>query len=63
LCETGFKKSYRLVLQGKFGQMVVLKNNEFTSVPLKEAIGAYNVVNPEGTLVQAAKGLGISFGV
>jgi 6-phosphofructokinase 1 len=51
------------VLKGKFGQMVVLKNNEFTSVPLKEAIGAYNVVNPEGTLVQAAKGLGISFGV
>jgi 6-phosphofructokinase 1 len=56
-------EAFELVLQGKFGQMVVLKNNEFTSVPLKEAIGAYNVVNPEGTLVQAAKGLGISFGV
>ncbi|WP_111671292.1 6-phosphofructokinase [Algoriphagus litoralis] len=55
-------KAMELVLDGKFGQLVVLQNNDFTSVPIKEAISAYNVVNPNGTLVKAAKGLGISFG-
>jgi len=55
-------QAFEQVLRGNFGQLVVLKNNDFTSVPLKEAIAAYNYVNPEGTLVQSAKGLGISFG-
>lgn len=55
-------KAMELVLEGKFGQLVVLQNNDYTSVPIKEAISAYNVVNPTGTLVKAAKGLGISFG-
>ncbi len=55
-------KAMELVLADKFGQLVVLQNNDFTSVPIKEAISAYNVVNPNGTLVKAAKGLGISFG-
>ena len=55
-------EAFERVLGGDFGRMVVLKNNDFTSVPLKEAIKAYNVVNPEGTLVKAARGLGISFG-
>jgi phosphofructokinase-like protein len=55
-------KAMELVLDGKFGELVVLKNNEYTSVPIKEAISAYNYVDPKGTLVQAAKGLGIFFG-
>ncbi|SEG23575.1 6-phosphofructokinase [Algoriphagus boritolerans] len=55
-------KAIELVLAGKFGQLVVLQNNDYTSVPIQEAISAYNVVDPNGTLVQAAKGLGISFG-
>lgn len=55
-------KAMELVLEGRFGQLVVLKNNDYTSVPIKEAISAYNFVDPNGTLVQAAKGLGISFG-
>lgn len=55
-------KAMELVLAGKFGQLVVLQNNDYTSVPIKDAISAYNVVDPNGTLVQAAKGLGISFG-
>lgn len=55
-------KAMELVLEGRFGHLVVLKNNDYTSVPIKEAISAYNFVDPRGTLVQAAKGLGISFG-
>jgi phosphofructokinase-like protein len=55
-------KAFELVLEKKFGQLIVLLNNEYTSVPIKEAISAYNYVDPKGTLVAAAKGLGISFG-
>lgn len=55
-------KAMELVLEGKFGELVVLKNNDYTSVPIKEAISAYNFVDPNGTLVKAAKGLGIFFG-
>ena len=55
-------KAMELILEGKFGQLVVLKNNDYSSVPIKEAISTYNVVNPQGTLVRMAKGLGISFG-
>ena len=55
-------KAMELALEGKFGHLVVLQNNDFTSVPIKEAISAYNFVDPHGTLVQSAKGLGISFG-
>jgi 6-phosphofructokinase 1 len=55
-------KAMELILEGKFGHLVVLKNNDYTSVLIKEAISAYNFVDPNSTLVQAAKGLGISFG-
>ncbi len=55
-------KAMELVLAGNFGRLVVLKNNDYTSVPIKEAISAYNYVDPNGTLVRAAKGLGIYFG-
>ncbi|MDX5337659.1 MAG: ATP-dependent 6-phosphofructokinase [Cyclobacteriaceae bacterium] len=55
-------KAMELVLEGKFGQLVVLKNNDYASVSIKEAISEYNYVNPNGTLVKSAKGLGISFG-
>jgi phosphofructokinase-like protein len=55
-------KAMELVLAGHFGQLVVLKNNEYTSVTIKEAIRTYNLVDPTGTLVKAAKGLGIYFG-
>ena len=55
-------QAFERVLNGDFGRMVVLKDNEFSWVPLAEAIEAYNVVNPNGTLVSAARGLGISFG-
>lgn len=55
-------KAMELVLEGKFGHLIVLKNNDYVSVPIKEAISSYNFVDPNGTLVQAARGLGISFG-
>ena len=55
-------EAFERVLASDFGCMVALRNNEFTTVPLKEAIQAYNTVDPKGTLVKSARGLGISFG-
>lgn len=55
-------KAFDLVLAGRFGELVVLKNNDFSAVPIQEAISSYNYVNTSGTLVDAARGLGISFG-
>jgi 6-phosphofructokinase 1 len=55
-------KAFELVTEGKFGRMVSFKNNEYTSVSLKEATIDYNVVKPDNYLVHAAKKMGMSFG-
>ena len=55
-------KAFELIIEGKFGQMVTLKNNAISSVTLEEATKKYNFVEKEGYIVQAAKGLGITFG-
>lgn len=55
-------KAFELVKEGNFGQMVAFRNNEITSVSLEEATKDYNIVKKDAYLVQAAKGLGISFG-
>jgi ATP-dependent phosphofructokinase / diphosphate-dependent phosphofructokinase len=55
-------KAFELVLEKKFGRMVAFKNNAYTSVTLEEATREYHKVNKDSYLVQAAKGLSISFG-
>lgn len=55
-------KAFELALEKKFGRMVALQNNSITSVSLEEATKESNVVRKDGSLVLAAKGLGISFG-
>lgn len=55
-------KAAELVKEGKFGQLVVLKDNEVTSIPLSESAGKLKYVSPEDSIVKNAKMLGISFG-
>jgi ATP-dependent phosphofructokinase / diphosphate-dependent phosphofructokinase len=55
-------KAFELVMEGKFGQMVAFRNNSISSVSLEEATQDYNFVKKDSYLVQAAKGMGISFG-
>jgi 6-phosphofructokinase 1 len=55
-------KAFELALEKKFGRMVAFKNNEITSVTLEEATKKPNVVNKKSYFIQAAKGLGMSFG-
>jgi 6-phosphofructokinase 1 len=55
-------KAFELALHKKFGQMVSFKNNTITTVSLEEATRDYHFVNKDSYLVQAARGLNISFG-
>ncbi len=51
-----------LINDGKFGNMVCLKGNDISYVPLEDVIGKDKNVDPEGELVTIAKKIGISFG-
>ncbi|QDS97923.1 6-phosphofructokinase [Adhaeretor mobilis] len=52
----------RLVVEEKFGHMVCYNPPEIDSVPIMAAVNRLRTVNPEGSAVQAARALGISFG-
>lgn len=56
-------KAVELLANGEFGQMVALKGTNIESVPLEEAVRQLKRVDPNGELVKAAEGVGISFGV
>ena len=55
-------KAFEMVLEGKYGEMVAYRHPDIISVPLTEAIGRPNFVDPNCDLVRTARGLGISFG-
>ncbi|AFY38690.1 6-phosphofructokinase [[Leptolyngbya] sp. PCC 7376] len=51
-----------LIAEEKFNQMVTWEQGQVSSVPITEAIKTYRTVDPEGTLVKTARGLGICLG-
>ena len=51
-----------LIARGEFGRMVCLRGTRIESVPLSEAIGGCNFVDPRSDRVQAARAVGVSFG-
>lgn len=55
-------RAFELALEKKFGRMVAFRNNTISDVTLEEATKDYNFVKKDSYLIQAAKGLGISFG-
>ena len=50
------------VEQGLWDHMVALRTPDIVNVPIAEAIGDANLVDPNGQLVRAAKAVGICFG-
>lgn len=52
----------RLILEGEYGYMVGYVNREIVKVPLEDVAGKLKMVDPNSTIVQEAKTLGISFG-
>jgi 6-phosphofructokinase 1 len=51
-----------LIAAGKFDRMVAWQNRRVIDVSILDAIERNQVVDPDGTLVHTARGLGISFG-
>lgn len=52
----------RLIVEGRFGEMICYRPPDIGSVPITEAVNQLSRVDPNGAAVQAAKALGISFG-
>lgn len=51
-----------LIAAGKYDRMVAWQNRRVVDVPLAQAIERSQEVDPQGTLVRTARGLGISLG-
>ena len=51
-----------LLMEGKFGNMVILKGNEMSYESLENVIGNNKGVEVDGELVKVAKAMGVSFG-
>lgn len=52
----------KLILNKNYGQLVVLVDHHLTSIPLSETAGQLKYVDIEGSAVQNARLMGISFG-
>ncbi|HET7180537.1 MAG TPA: 6-phosphofructokinase, partial [Chryseosolibacter sp.] len=55
-------KAFEMALAKDFGKMVSFVNNAVTTVTLEEATREHRLVDTHSQLVNAARGLGISFG-
>ncbi len=55
-------KAFEMVLSAEYGKMVSYKHPKIVSIPIKEAIAAYNTIKQDDQLLRTARGLGISFG-
>lgn len=51
-----------LIAEEKYDRMVTWQNRQVVSVPIQDAIAQYRAVDPNGTLVRTARGLGICLG-
>lgn len=51
-----------LISEGKFGRLVVVKNDVITDISLSESAGKLKYVDPDSDIIKEAKLLGISFG-
>ena len=52
----------KLILEGEYGFMVGYRNREIVKVPLEDVAGKLKSLNPNSTIINEAKMLGISFG-
>jgi phosphofructokinase-like protein len=52
----------KILMEGKFGEMVCLRGTNIESIPIADAIKEMRRVLPQGDVVVAAKAVGIGFG-
>ncbi len=55
-------KAVELIEAQRFGHMVALRGRSVISVPIEQAVGSLNLVDPQGELVSTAEDLGIMLG-
>jgi phosphofructokinase-like protein len=55
-------KAVKLIQEGRFGRMVSYQSYHVDSVPIEDAVTKLKLVDPKGEVVDAARGVGISFG-
>ena len=55
-------RAAQMCKDGEFGNLVVIKNGEIDKFPLAESAGKLKVVDPNSSVVQEARLLGITFG-
>jgi len=51
-----------LVIEGKYGVLVGIHNNQIEPAPLEEVAGKLKLVDPESEIIREIRMLGISFG-
>ena len=52
----------KLIIEKDYGYMVGIKNGEIVKVPLADVAGKLKMVDPNASIINEAKMLGISFG-
>lgn len=52
----------RLIKEDMFGYMVTIRNNDIGQIPLEEVAGKLKIVDPNCSIIQEARLVGISFG-
>lgn len=52
----------RMIKDGRYGYMVAVKNNDITEVSLEEVAGRLKTVDPNSSMIEEARMVGISFG-
>ncbi len=52
----------QMALDGRYGYMAAVRGNDIVEVPLGEVAGKLKYVDPESSVVQEARSMGISFG-
>ena len=52
----------KLIRDGEYGYMVVVRDGEITKIPLSETAGKLKYVDPKSSIIEEAKLVGISFG-
>ncbi|MEE2751732.1 MAG: ATP-dependent 6-phosphofructokinase [Myxococcota bacterium] len=51
-----------LIEEARWGEIVVLQNQEIVGIPIRESIACYRGVDPDGQMVKTARAVGIEFG-
>jgi 6-phosphofructokinase 1 len=51
-----------LIAKGEYGQMVAVRNGKIGSIPLEKVGGKLSLVDPNDSLIEKARKMGVYFG-